>query len=55
MTIVAQAGDGVNYYRRTIDFTLAVNGGEEAQIVCGVTSLLVKVNWSLMSPVIDLK
>uniref|UniRef100_A0A0E0N0D0 Uncharacterized protein n=1 Tax=Oryza rufipogon TaxID=4529 RepID=A0A0E0N0D0_ORYRU len=40
---------------RTIDFTLAVNGGEEAQIVCGVTSLLVKVNWSLMSPVIDLK
>lgn len=55
MTIVAQAGDGVNYYRRTIDFTPAVNGGEEAQIVCGVTSLLVKVNWSLMSPVIDLK
>uniref|UniRef100_J3NFD3 DUF6598 domain-containing protein n=2 Tax=Oryza brachyantha TaxID=4533 RepID=J3NFD3_ORYBR len=53
VTIVAQTGDGANKYRRTIDFTPTVNGEDEAQITCGATSLLVKVNWSLMDPVID--
>uniref|UniRef100_A0A0D9X2K9 DUF6598 domain-containing protein n=1 Tax=Leersia perrieri TaxID=77586 RepID=A0A0D9X2K9_9ORYZ len=51
VTIVAQSGDGV--YKRTIDFTPAVNGGDEARIVCGLTSLLVKVNWSTMNIITD--
>uniref|UniRef100_A0A0D9X2B7 DUF6598 domain-containing protein n=1 Tax=Leersia perrieri TaxID=77586 RepID=A0A0D9X2B7_9ORYZ len=51
VTIVAQSGDGV--YKRTIDFTPAVNGGDEARIVCGLTSLLVKVNWSRMNIITD--
>uniref|UniRef100_A0A0E0JF17 DUF6598 domain-containing protein n=1 Tax=Oryza punctata TaxID=4537 RepID=A0A0E0JF17_ORYPU len=54
VTIVAQDGDRTtNYARRTIDFTPSVNGGDEARVVCGVSSFLVKVNWSLMNPVID--
>uniref|UniRef100_A0A0D9Y1J3 DUF6598 domain-containing protein n=1 Tax=Leersia perrieri TaxID=77586 RepID=A0A0D9Y1J3_9ORYZ len=50
MTVVADQADGTDYTRETVKFTAAVNGGEEAQIGCGVATLLVKVNWSLMNP-----
>uniref|UniRef100_A0A0D3EKH2 DUF6598 domain-containing protein n=1 Tax=Oryza barthii TaxID=65489 RepID=A0A0D3EKH2_9ORYZ len=56
VTIVAQDGDlakATNYCRQTVDFTPCVNGGDEARVVGGVGSFLVKVIWSLMDPVID--
>ncbi|XP_006664756.2 uncharacterized protein LOC102721042 [Oryza brachyantha] len=49
ISILAQV-DVTKYTRRTIHFKPAVNGGHETQITCGVNSLLVKVNWSLMYP-----
>uniref|UniRef100_A0A0D9Y1W0 DUF6598 domain-containing protein n=1 Tax=Leersia perrieri TaxID=77586 RepID=A0A0D9Y1W0_9ORYZ len=52
VTIFAQSSDGVTD-RQTIDFKPAVNGGDEARIVCGVTSFVVKVIWSTMSMVPD--
>uniref|UniRef100_A0A0E0FE86 DUF6598 domain-containing protein n=1 Tax=Oryza meridionalis TaxID=40149 RepID=A0A0E0FE86_9ORYZ len=48
VTILAQV-DGTKYNRRTMHFKPAVNGEGEAQITCGVNSLLVKVCWSLMN------
>uniref|UniRef100_A0A0E0BVC9 DUF6598 domain-containing protein n=1 Tax=Oryza glumipatula TaxID=40148 RepID=A0A0E0BVC9_9ORYZ len=48
VTILAQV-DGTKYNRRTMYFKPAVNGEGEAQITCGVNSLLVKVCWSLMN------
>ncbi|KAK3148110.1 hypothetical protein QOZ80_3BG0290830 [Eleusine coracana subsp. coracana] len=49
LMVIAVARSGANITVKTIEFTPGVNGGAKGEITCGSVSLLVKVNWSIIS------